>query len=102
MKCVHILISKKVKSRKPQINGVLHWIEKPSCFPAMVTSLTVALSCVLVAISLIREGSKERKVFEAEIAALGGPDALMSEVYYETLYVLSRFGKPHTIITRRC
>lgn len=44
------------------------------------------------------EGSEK---FEAEIAALGGPDALMSEVYYETLYVLSRCGEPYTIITRR-
>lgn len=81
--------------------GVLHWIERPTCLPVMVTSLMFVLTSVLSAVSLICSGSKERKVFEAEIAALGGPDALMSEVYNETLYVLSRFGKPHTIITRR-
>ena len=83
------------------VGDVLDWEENLAWFPLTIVCPTVAVSCVLAAISLICSDSKDRKNFEAEIAALGGPDALMSEVYYETLYVLSRCGEPYTIITRR-
>ncbi len=83
------------------VGDVVDLWKSPFVFPLVILCPTIALSCVLSAISLKRFESKEQKVYESEIAALGGPDALMNEVRHETLYVLSRGNNPYTIITRR-